>query len=306
MPRLPFAFVAAFLGAAFAAQADWRTELGAFRVGMVTGGSAGPVQVEPFRLALTEALAMPVEIVPFRDFPALIDAASRSRVEYGVFSSGAYAAAEALCECLEPLVVPRSGDGGDSYRMVLIAPASTAGAPAAFAGSRIGVVRPEVRGGVMGGVMLAAHELKQAGVDIAQDRESVVSFTTSDAAIAALENGEIGALVGWSSMTGDPAAGYSRGTLARLAALGGDPARYRIAWQSSPIPNRVHALRENLDAEAKTALRSVLSGLFEADPLAYDAVEPVHGGGFFAARKAQFDPLVSMFRDMGMNSDAER
>ena len=257
---------------------------------------------EPFRLSVAEALGMPVEIVSFRDYPALVDSATRSRVEYAVLSAGAFSAAEAMCECLEPLVVSRAGDGTDSYRMVLIAPTTRTGGLTGFAGSRIGFVEPAAEGGIAGGNWIASREMAAAGLDIAAGQASRIVFGNSAEATAALEKGEIDALVGWSSMTGDPSEGYSRGTLRRLAALGGDPRQWRVAWESTLIPHRVHAVPAKLPPEAKSALRNRLADLFNADPVAYDAIEPAFGGGFIAARPSQFRAMIDLLRSAGIGA----
>lgn len=298
------ALMAALLASAMPALADWRDDLGVFRVGMVAGGSFKTADAEPFRLALNEALGMTTDIIAMRDYPAMIDGAAGSRIEYGVFSAMAFAAAEAQCECLEPLAVAHAGDGTGGYYMVLITPSAAGPSLERLKGKRIGVVEPEP--GVAGAVMLAEQELAAAGLDISASGPARAPFTDSAAAIAALTAGEIDALLGWSSMTGDAATGYSRGTLQRIAALGGIPAEWRIAWQSSQIPHRVHAVRKNLAAEAKTAIRKMLDELFLGDPLAYDAIEPAMGGGFKPARPGQFDALVAMFRARGVGAAESR
>lgn len=298
------ALTAALVAFATPASADWRDDLGVFRVGVVADGSSKAADAEPFRLALNEALGMRADIVAMRDYPPMIDGAAGSRIEYGVFSAMAYAAAEAQCECLEPLAVAHAGDGTSGYYMVLIAPAASGAGLDGLKGKKIGVVEPEA--GVAGAVMLAEHELAAAGLDLSAGGAERTPFADSAAAIAALSAGEIDALLGWSSMSGDAAAGYSRGTLQRIAALGGDPAQWRIAWQSSQVPHRVHAVRKNLAAGAKAALRKMLGELFLSDPLANDAIDPAMGGGFRPARPGQFDALVAMFRARGVGAAESR
>jgi len=236
--------------------------------------------------------------VPMRDYPALIGAATRSHVEYAVLSASAYAAAFALCECVEPLAIANSGDGTGSFRQVLIARQGGPSNLAALAGKKIA----KLSGSALGGALLAATELKAAGLDL---DAAAMAFEDSDAALAALADGTVDAVLGWSSMTGDPSAGYSRGTLRRIAEREGSVLEYGVIWESSAIPQRVHAVRTNLDGEAKTILRSLLTGMFNSDPLAYDSIEPLFGGGFAAARQSQFDALVAAMRAAGLGDQAK-
>ena len=268
---------------------DWRTELGAFRVG-IAGGSdlaGAAARAEPFRLALEEGLSMPVEIFATRDYPALIDAATRSRIEYAVLSPLAFAAVKKSCDCFEPLVAASSGDGTDSYRMILVASADGPSGPQGLQGAGVGAVRA----GGAGGLDLSLLELAEAGLDLKQAPNRLVLFDDGTQLLSALRDGEISAMIGWSTLSGDPSEGYSRGSLQQLAATGGDISKFRVIWQSTPIPYRVHAARSNLDAEAKTALRTLLPAMFKTDPVAYDSIEPVYGGGFVAARPSQFTAL---------------
>lgn len=280
--------------------ADWRSELGTFRVGLVAVGEPGvaAVRVEPFRLALAEQLGVPVEIVPMRDYPALIDAATRYHVEYSVFSASAFAAAYAMCECLEPMAIANSGDGTGSFKEVLIARQGGPASVSALAGKKVA----RLSGPALGGALLAENELKAEGLDL---DGAAVAFGDSDSALDALADGTVDAVLGWSSMTGDPSQGYSRGTLRRIAEREGSALDYTVIWQSSDIPHRVHAVRSTLDGEAKTILRSVLTGMFNADPLAYDSIEPLFGGGFVAARQSQFDALVATMRAAGLSAGEE-
>jgi phosphonate transport system substrate-binding protein len=63
--------------------ADWRDDLGAFRIGVVmqNGRNYDPRRFEEFREIVSETLSLPVEIFQARDAAALIDAMATSRTE---------------------------------------------------------------------------------------------------------------------------------------------------------------------------------------------------------------------------------
>lgn len=285
---------------ASAAEENWRDDLGVFRVGIVADGDArrAVARAEAFRLALEEALEMRVDLFPARDYPSLIDAAASSRIEYAVLSASAYALAWSMCECIEPLVVAQSGDGTAVYRQVIITRQDGPADLGALDGARIATIGTQA----VGGGLLVLHELAEAGLDVEDGAAELLRFDSNEAALEALASGEADAMIGWSSMRGELAEGYSRGTMRHIARREGTTEAYRIIWQSSAIPHRTHAVRKNLPAQAKTVLRERLVAMFDGDPVAYDSIEPIFGGGFVAARQGQFGALVSLMRARGIGT----
>ena len=63
---LTIATIAGILQAITGAAADWREDIGVFRIGIVTKEdlTGTLARIEPFRLAITEALEMDVEFFP--------------------------------------------------------------------------------------------------------------------------------------------------------------------------------------------------------------------------------------------------
>jgi phosphonate transport system substrate-binding protein len=301
--NLSFVAVLIFLIATSTGLAQWRADLGVFRVGLVAGGDIADsvARLEPIRLALEEALSVPVEIFPARSYPAVISAVIGSRVDYAVLSATAYAAAWNLCDCIEPLVVARSNDGSSGYRQVVI---TRRGGPASIdklRGRSLGVFG----GSEIGGAMLALHELEQQGLPLADKggeggAVTLRRFASGEAAVKAFNDGEIESLLGWQSDRGQSAEG--RGTIAGLAARGMDPEQLQVIWRSSLVPHRLHAVRRTLDNEAKGLLRRLMIGLYDADPVAYDSLEPVFGGGFVAADALQFSHLAQMLAGRGVTA----
>ena len=277
------------------AMADWRKELGVFRVGIVSAGdtNATLARSEPFRLALSEALGIDVELFAARDHAGLVNALASARIEYAVLSATAYALTWALCECIEPIAIPTSSDNSASYRTVLISGPGGPDEPSEIRNSPVGGLAEDS----IGGFALAVHLLRQEGFDISADDIGIEFRSGAEAAVDAFLAGEFKTLIGWSSMTGDPARGYSRGTLAKIAEQkGGTSQGYRIIWHSPPIPHHPHVIRKSLDSEVKRILRELLPTMYADDPIAYDSIEPVYGGGFLPARHGSFTVLVNFIR----------
>ncbi|TIR80225.1 MAG: phosphonate ABC transporter substrate-binding protein, partial [Mesorhizobium sp.] len=102
--------------------ADWRADIGTFRIGIVAEPGGGNTVPGLARLtdAYTNALGMKVEFVVARDYAALIEAQASGRIQYAVYSALAYATASERCGCVEPLVAPVDADGAAGVRSVLV------------------------------------------------------------------------------------------------------------------------------------------------------------------------------------------
>lgn len=276
-------------------QKDWRKELGVFRIGVIAGSDASTMvaRMEPFRLSIEETLNMRVEIFPARNYRALIEAIEASRVEYAIMSSVAFATTFVSCKCAEPLVLPRASDGTFGYQPIVIT-RSNAGSNLASLNGKDIVSTITVSSPIGAFIVsrLLADGLKEE--TIATMKQSKIS---GEDALDSFIQEKHNALLGWSSLSGDPANGYSRGILRLIATLGGKKGannleQLRVIWKGPLIPHRPHVVRKLLAPEAKKLLRAQLLKMFENDPVAYDSVESEFGGGYIAARQGQFTLLA--------------
>ncbi len=282
------------------ARADWKDDLGTLRIGIVANGDIARVfaKVEPFRLAVSEKLGIPVEIIPSGDLASLIQNHAEKRVEYAIFSAASYAATWQLCECVEPLVVARSSDGSHGIYPVVIArkdgPVKSIND---LAGKNILIMSKQS----VVTYSLPIYQLKKSGIDLTAGQTRLTEFPSADEALEAFAAGEGDAILGWSSKVGDPTQGYSRGTMKVLLEL--DPVlagSLGEVWSGPMVPHRVHSIQKNIASEPKSLLRELLTGLYDGDPVAFDSVEPTYyGGGFDLARQSDFDALVDYFQSTG-------
>lgn len=276
---------------AFAANADWREELGTLRIGILAGDdvSRSIAFVEPFRLAIQEKLNVDVEIYGARDYPTLVQAHTTGRVEYAVLSATAYAASYKVCKCNEPLVVAKSGDGKNSFQSILI-------------GRQGGVISLNDINGKqaialskdsVGGYAYPLYELAENGFELAKSGVTFSFGETSSGSVELFSQGQGDVMLGWSSLTGDATIGFTRGTLKELENLRpGSASQYKVIWKSTPIPHRVHSIVTKIPTEAKKELRELLEKMFDDDPVAYDAIEPIYGGGFTSANQRIFNQMI--------------
>ena len=268
-------------------KADWRSDIGVFRVGVVISAQLQgfPDRAEPFRLALSEALGIDVEFFPTRSAQSLVEALIADRIEYAILPATAYALTWQVCECVEPIAIAKSLDGTDGFHTVLI---SGPGGPATIeeiGDKRIAVLSDDT----VSQQLLLSSELSGS--------LNVVAENSADATLRSFLEGKYTMLLGWSSMNGDVSLGYSRGTLSQLRQMGAaEPQSYRIIWQSGQIPHSTHVVRSKLEAEPKNIIRNFLTNLFERDPVAYDSIEPQYSGGFNVARHSRFKVLIDMIK----------
>lgn len=263
--------------------ADWRDDVKVLRIGFLAGDNAPyrTAQLEPFRAYLQERLSLPVELVPGRNFAALIDAEVGARIQYAILSAASFATANALCRCVEPIVMPTAADGAEGYYSILVSRSDGPIRSLADAkGARLAVAGEDS----VAGRLIPMKGFAREGIDPEKYFAAVIDKPDPKAAIAALLSGEADLAVAWSSLTGDFATGYNAGVFREMVAaseLSMD--EIRVVWQSPLIPYGPHAIRSDLPAELKTLLAEALLTMASEDPEALDAVDRSGGGGFVAA-----------------------
>lgn len=261
------------------------------RVGVVLDPAREDFQAaEPFRAGLEAGLRIPVHLVAYRDLARLQGALIRGEIDYAPLSASAYAAAYRRCACVVPLMVPRSADGAAGWHAVaLVARDAPFQGLEDLAGTRLATAGPVSTAGYR--VPLAA--MKANGLDPDSHFASVLAFDSVRAAAAAVLAGEADVAFGWSSLRGDAASGYSRGTLRDLAELqGAGPHPLRIVWTSPQIPNAPHVARESVPPVIRDALVELL--VIDAAVSSSDALR-LSPHGFVPVTHEDFAPVLATF-----------
>jgi phosphonate transport system substrate-binding protein len=245
-----------------AARADWRKDLGAFRIGISASDAKSLSTAETNRLTAgySAALGMPVEMVILRDYPALIDAQVSSRIEYAIYTASSFAAAWLLCECVEPLAAPVQTSGATGTRSILVMNAGAIFTRLDLNGIKIGIPgRDSVTGFA---VPLAEYAIGTRA--LAPDERFFNMFPSMADAATAFADSRIDGFFGWSyADAAGPLKGsgiMGSGTDAAFS-VNGKTVETKIPWTSNLLRYGPHAVRRNLDAEAKSALRNYLQGL---------------------------------------------
>jgi len=222
---------------------------------------------------------MPAQVLVLRDAASLIDAQTSGRIEYAVLSSMGYAAAQIMCQCLEPLAAPRSAEGAAGARSVLIADRQKVAAIAELAGT---VVDWGPKGSLTGDL------IPRVGMDIDGEGLSDVALAGAPAASFAEARraflaGDTVAMFAWDyadAGTDAEDGAYRNGLAARIRA----EAVMDVAalWRSPLVPFGPHVVHDSVPDDLRAALTEMLVGLRDNGPEAYDAVSPALAGGFVA------------------------
>lgn len=258
------------------ARADWREEIGTFRVGLVAEpGREGTIGgLAKLKKAYTLALGMPVDFFIASDYRALIEAQANRQIEYAVYSTLAYATASLACSCASPLVAPTAANGAIGLRSVLITRSPALKDLADLAGYRVATAGPED----LTGALLPLAALARIG--ITPDAPFLVRAATAEDAQFLFLSGAVDALFGWIETGIATAPLPGRGTVENLLALGAPRETVRIAWTSDLLRYGPHALRNDLDPEIGLRLLPFLTGLNVSDPDIFALLEAHHGGAY--------------------------
>lgn len=266
------------------------------RIGVVGGErlTAATSRLEPFRKKMASELGTGVEIVAVRDGVALVDAIATKRIDYAVMSASAYAMAWQVCGCVEPAAAPKSLDGTQSFRSILLVRSSN---PASGIRDLKGATVAAADARSVAGRLFPFARLTTEGVEAQSHFGRVETVAGPETAVRLLLAGKVDAAFAWSTLEGDLTAGFSRGTLRdlidkKLLSM----ADVRVVWSSPPLPHGPHAVRQDLSPAMKTRIRDTLVHLRQDDPDAYDAVEPFLGGGFASIGHAAYEPLLVLVK----------
>ena len=264
------------------------------RIGVLPRRDAGRTLAALSGLAgrLSDTLGRPVEFIPVGSYAAMIDAQALGRIDGGFYSASAFARAETLCKCLEPIVTPAAADGTTSFFAIIVAPQA---APYDDVTDLDKAVAATARLDSVGGTRMQVASLLADGIDVAAAFSSFRQTESPEAAVAAMLAGEADVAFAWSTLSGAASEGYSRGTLRLLADEGRlDPGSLKILWRSPPVAHGPVALASSVPAGDRAAIAAVLIGISEDDPDAYQALEPYYSGGYEASRAEDYRGALAL------------
>lgn len=275
-----------------AALAD--NEVTRFRVGVAIGTQEDArEQMEPFRVALEKIIDRPVDLYLIDTMGGLVEALASGEIDYARLTPTAYAATDALCECVEPMVSARPDEKTDRFHAILVAPKKEELTTLQdLKGVHLGV--EDTRS--VAGYRVPLANLKYEGVDPWTHFSALIQVADGVKGARAVLDGRLGATLAWSTMSGDQKSGYSAGSLRDIyKANKRDLGKLSVVWQSQGIPFSAHVVRTALPDDMKRALRAGLMELKESSARAYRAIEPDFPGGFIPVVHSDYRAVMRTY-----------
>lgn len=290
--------VALALVCASAALADWRKDIGTFRIGMLAAAAPSTDGLQALRRAYSAALGMPVDFFLARDYAMLIDAQASARLEYAIYSATGYATVSELCACVEPVAAPLDVDGAAGIMSVLFVRTGKASSLEDVVKLKTVVSPADDVSSWLAPLALLPGE----GIDLAKNESALINAAKAANAAQLFADGKADAIFGWerASAEGDVLPG---GTLAALAQRGVPQADVTALWKSPLIRFGPHAVLKSLDSEAKHILSSFLTGLHGDNAQAYDLLSGGHGGGFAEVADQDYDIARQIVRAIAVHGE---
>ncbi|KZM48396.1 phosphate ABC transporter substrate-binding protein [Labrenzia sp. OB1] len=264
------------------------------RLGVIVAADEGARErVESFRLALEEIADLPVDLFLLQTMGEAVEAIASGRIDYVRLSPSAYAAAHALCGCVEPLVTAGPDDFPARFYAVLI----TRRGPekmslADLAGTRLAVGARQA----VTGYRVPLANLAADGINPRTHFSALVEVQNPVEGLKAVLDGRLQSSLAWSTLAGEAKTGYTAGTLNDYYVAGGPGFKdLEIVWRSPPIPYSAHSLRTDLPDTLKRRVRAGLMDLRREAPDAYLAIEPDLPGGFEPVVHADYRPVLRTY-----------
>jgi phosphonate transport system substrate-binding protein len=259
-----------------------------FRIGIVPRGETGAFlhALEPFRDGIAETLGRPAEILAFSNFTAMIDAQALHRIDLGFYSASAYALADKVCSCLDPLVAPAAADGSMAFHGIIVVRRQSGIASIDdLEGREIAAGPPDS----VGSRRVQMAELAAGGIDVGSYFSDVRAARNALDTILMVRDEQVDAAFAWSSLSGDAAAGYSRGPMTYLVKRGElRMDEIAVIWRSRPIAHAPIAVARSLPGDVRRALAGFFVSLADDDPDTYDRLERDYGGGYRPVRRQDY------------------
>lgn len=254
-----------------------------FRIGIVGRDDSGArvPGLSTIETAFRRALGREIEIYVAQDFARLVDAHIGGRIDYAVYTTQAFAAAQLRCGCLRPLAAPVASDGSVGIRSLLrsrpgvAAPRLAVGAPDSLA-TRL--------------VPLALSEAAKA----AQADGLLVDAGTAGTARALFENGEVDGYFAWEPVR--PADGFARRDSSVEASAAQEA---EGSWHSQTIPFGPHAVRADLDEDLAGTVLAALNGAPWETESAGALLDPRSSGRFIGVTLDDYRAAIAAVALLG-------
>lgn len=281
-----------------ATEADWRSEIGTFNVGLLSGENEADRLRRYGCLAdvLSERLGVPVELFPAADYAGVMQGLLAGQLHLAGLGASGYAGIYLQdAQAVEPFAVTMNADESLGYYAPMYVRADSPfheledlrGASLAYADANS-----------TSGYLVPRAELRAAGINDEEFFGRTGFGGGHEQAVIAVLNGQYDAGVTWSSMLGEFEEGYSRGNLRRMVDNGLlDMNDLRIVWVSDLIPNGPTVRRQDLPQEAKEILDDLYMNFAAEDPECFADISGGDNAGFAPIDHSFYLGMIEMRRE---------
>jgi len=273
---------------------DWRADMPAFRVGLLGGENEADRlrNNECFRVALEEALGIPVELYPAADYAGVMQGLLAEQLDFATLGASGYAGIYMQDpEAVEPLFVGSEADGSTGYvAMMYVRADSDIETLEDMEGRSLAYADPNSTSGYL----VPQFELAQQGITDGYFSQTGFGGGHEQAVIAVL-NGQYDAGVTWTSGQGEHSEGYTRGNFRTMVNNGlVDMNDLRVIWTSGIIPNGPAVIRSGMPEEARQIVYDYLLTQHETDRECYTAFSMGEGQGWVPVDHAFYEGVITM------------
>lgn len=274
---------------------DWKSELPAFRVGLLGGeNEADRLRRNDCMVQqLGEKLGVPVELYPASDYAGVMQGLLAGQLDTASLGASGYAGIHLQDpEAVDPVFVSLESDGSNGYYAMMYARAdSDIHSLDDMQGKSLAFADPNSTSGYL--VPKAELEMQEIDIDSYFSRTGFGGG--HEQAVVAVLNDQYDAGVTWTSGQGEESDGFSRGNLRTMVNNGLlDMSDLRIIWTSNLIPNGPWVLRKALPQEVKDTVTDWMANLRDTDYQCYVDVSQGEGAGFLAVDHDFYTNIVAM------------
>ena len=274
---------------------DWKSELPAFRIGLLGGENEADRlrKNECMVEQLGEKLGVKVELFPASDYAGVMQGLLAGQLDAASLGASGYAGIYLQDpEAVEPIFVALENDGSDGYYAMMYAGAESGIEDLeGMKGKSLAFADPNSTSGYL----VPKAELEMQGLNLEEYFSATGFGGGHEQAVVAVLNGQYDAGVTWTSGVGEQKDGFSRGALNSMVGKGLlDMDDLRIIWKSNLIPNGPWVVRKALPAEPKQIAIDWMETLYDTDYECYVNVAQGEGKGFKRVDHSFFDNIVEM------------
>ena len=287
-----------------AAQADctggakppaWAQQAPVVRFGFTTPetSSAARTGFSQFTDYMCNKLGVPAKVFNASDYNGVAQAMFANQIDVALVGPSNYAMMWVQTKgAVEPIVTNLEIDGSKGYYSVLYVKAASPFRKLADLKGKT-IAYADVNS--TSGYLFPRHAMRAEGVNPDTFFGKPLFAGGHDQGVIAVAKGQADAGVTWASGVGDPAEGYSRGILRRMAEQKlVDMKDIRIIWKAGPIVNGPVVVRKVLPQGLKDALVKALSDLPKENPVAFKALASGDSPGFTPVSHADYQVIVDM------------